>query len=63
VDKKLRFREDGTFRIVQFTDLHYGEQPPEKDVNSSRIQTVILEAEDPDLVVMTVRDCRIEEIV
>lgn len=25
--KILRFREDGTFKITQFTDMHYGEDP------------------------------------
>ncbi|ELR22873.1 Ser/Thr phosphatase family superfamily protein [Acanthamoeba castellanii str. Neff] len=48
----LKFRPDGTFRIVQFTDLHYGEAA-EFDVNSARVQTTILKMERPDLVVMT----------
>ncbi len=30
VDRTLKFKKDGTFKIVQFTDLHYGEQPQEK---------------------------------
>lgn len=50
----LKFRDDGTFRIVQFTDLHYGESP-EKDVNTSIVQATILAAEKPDLVIMTVK--------
>src|SRR5690349_2424747 len=59
----LRFGPDGTFKIVQFTDLHYGELPPQKDVNSSIVQvysnhsqsieSLILSIEKPDLVVLT----------
>ena len=38
----LRFRDDGTFRIVQFADLHYGEGEdvrwgPQQDRNSTRV--------------------------
>lgn len=38
----LRFRADGSFKIVQFTDLHYGEGEdvpwgPIQDVNSTRV--------------------------
>jgi len=49
--KELRFREDGTFRIVQFTDTHVT-----ADSASFRADSVIrevLEAEKPDLVVFT----------
>lgn len=35
---QLRFRPDGTFKIIQLTDLHYGEHP-EKDVNTTRVST------------------------
>jgi hypothetical protein len=53
VDSKvLRFREDGTFTITQFTDMHYGELEL-KDILTKRVQEFILEEEDPDLVVMT----------
>jgi predicted MPP superfamily phosphohydrolase len=55
----LRFRSDGTFKIVQFTDLHYGEAE-EKDTNSSIAQDKILAIEKPDLVVMT-GDCGMSE--
>eukprot|EP01119_Soliformovum_irregulare_P021599 TRINITY_DN7224_c0_g1_i1.p1 TRINITY_DN7224_c0_g1~~TRINITY_DN7224_c0_g1_i1.p1 ORF type:complete len:360 (+),score=55.58 TRINITY_DN7224_c0_g1_i1:89-1081(+) len=41
-----------SFRILQFTDLHYGEGA-DLDVNSSRIQAIMLQHENPDLVVMT----------
>jgi len=49
----LKFREDGTFRIVQFTDLHYGDPNPQVDQNSSMVQMTVLQAELPDLVIMT----------
>jgi hypothetical protein len=29
--KVLLFREDGTFKITQFTDMHYGEKDLEDD--------------------------------
>lgn len=48
----LRFREDGTFRIVQFADVHwtwgFGE-----DRKSGRLMRAVLDAETPDLVVYT----------
>ncbi|KAJ3345203.1 hypothetical protein HDU83_004300 [Entophlyctis luteolus] len=54
--RKLRFSESGTFRMVQFADLHYGEAPdtdwgPEQDANSTRVIASVLDAErDVDLV-------------
>eukprot|EP00128_Syssomonas_multiformis_P008322 Colp12_sorted_trinity150504_noHs@31960 len=51
--ERLRFNKDGTFKIVQFTDLHYGELPSSKDTLSAQVQDTILKAEKPDLVVMT----------
>lgn len=49
---RLRLREDGTFTIVQFTDLHW--QNGEKDDLATR-QLIVraLQAEKPDLVVVT----------
>ncbi|KAJ1559789.1 hypothetical protein HK405_009347 [Cladochytrium tenue] len=55
----LPFRADGTFRIVMFSDLHYGEGQdttwgPEQDANSTRVMEAVLDAEAPvDLVVLT----------
>lgn len=34
---KLRFRPDGTFKILQITDLHYGEDA-EKDAKSDEVR-------------------------
>ena len=39
-------------RIVQFTDLHYGETDA-KDINSQQVQRTILKSEQPDLVVLS----------
>ncbi|PRP79923.1 metallophosphoesterase domain-containing protein [Planoprotostelium fungivorum] len=51
----LRFRRDGTFKIAQFSDLHFGEAEetdwgPKQDEDSLRY---ILDKEKPDLVVLT----------
>lgn len=48
----LKFRPDGSFKIVQFTDLHYNSCKKESTVVLKRIQEV-LDAERPDLVVIT----------
>lgn len=48
----LRFNENGEFKIVQFTDLHYDSHKPESRIVLKRMYEVIL-AEDPDLVVVT----------
>lgn len=50
--KGLTLAPDGTFRIMQLTDLHYGEGS-EKDANSSTAMAAMLEAEKPDLVVLS----------
>ena len=46
----LRFRPDGTFRIVQVTDTHEG---PEGDPRTAAFLAALLDAERPDLVVHT----------
>ncbi|HXF63948.1 MAG TPA: metallophosphoesterase, partial [Caldilineaceae bacterium] len=48
----LRFREDGTFTIVQFTDTHFKNGEPPDDETTALIERV-LDAEQPDLVVFT----------
>lgn len=47
----LRFHEDGTFKIVQFTDLHL-KHVPESDIVYERVNQV-LDEEKPDLTVFT----------
>lgn len=50
---KITFREDGTFKITVFSDLHFGENPwdawgPQQDVNSTRLMRTVLSSEKPD---------------
>lgn len=49
---ELKFRKDGKFKIVQFTDVHFKYGNPASDVALERINQV-LDAENPDLVVFT----------
>lgn len=49
---EVRFRPDGTLRIVQFTDLHFIHDRVESRIALERMAEV-LEAERPDLVVIT----------
>lgn len=48
----LKFNEAGEFKIVQFTDVHFKYGNPASDIALERIDEV-LEAERPDLVVLT----------
>ncbi|MFA7692161.1 MAG: metallophosphoesterase family protein [Candidatus Hydrogenedentales bacterium] len=48
----LRFKEDGTFRIVQFADVHWTVGNAE-DKESLQLMRDVLDAETPDLVVYT----------
>lgn len=50
--KELRFRTDGTFKIVQFTDIHWkdGSDP---DLRSRAVMERVLEDEQPDFVMFT----------
>jgi hypothetical protein len=51
-DSSLRCRADGTFTIVQFTDLHWRNNDP-LDRQTAALMAEILETEGPDLVVFT----------
>jgi Predicted phosphohydrolases len=48
----LKFNKNGEFKIVQFTDVHFKYSNPASDAALKRINEV-LEAERPDLVVLT----------
>jgi len=50
--KELRFRQDGTFKIVQFTDVHMTDES-EADLRTKEGMPRILDIEKPDLVVFT----------
>lgn len=50
----LKFREDGSFKIVQLTDLHIGGNPEqEEDLKTFRRIDEVIEAERPDLIAIT----------
>lgn len=51
-DIQLTFHHDGTFKIVQFTDIHYCSGDKSNDLTIANM-THILDDEDPDLVVLT----------
>jgi predicted MPP superfamily phosphohydrolase len=48
----LRFKPDNTFKIVQFTDMHYGEDPT-FDAKTDEVQRTILALEQPDFVMVS----------
>jgi predicted MPP superfamily phosphohydrolase len=50
--KSVQFREDGTFTIVQFTDLHWKNGEPE-DLQTYALMKQILVQEAPDLIIFT----------
>lgn len=50
--KTLKFRADRTFKIVQFTDLHWKQESPGHEETASTIR-MVLEAEKPDLAILT----------
>lgn len=52
MDKKLKFREDGTFKVLQFTDVHYSEDS-EADKRTFELMRKILTEEQPDFVIFT----------
>jgi predicted phosphodiesterase len=52
--KKLKFNENGQFKIVQFTDLHVGAYPfVEEDLQTLKLMEKTILEEKPDLVVVT----------
>ena len=50
--QKLTFKKDRTFKIVQFTDMHYVKGNPQSDTTLLLISRV-LDTEKPDLVIFT----------
>ena len=45
----LRFHEDGTFKIVMMSDLHWSVK---KDERTVRAMNIVLDEEQPDLVLL-----------
>ncbi|RUT47046.1 metallophosphoesterase [Paenibacillus anaericanus] len=50
--RSLSFQQDGTFKIVQFTDIHWKDGRAE-DRRSRKLMESVLDAEQPNLVVFT----------
>lgn len=50
---KLRFNTKGEFKVVQFTDVHYVPGKPEESKKALECIDQVLDAEQPDLVVLT----------
>ncbi len=50
---ELRFREDGTFKILQVTDLHWDESEEGNPEAISKLLTGLVNVEKPDLIVAT----------
>lgn len=53
MDNKLYFREDGTFRLMQLTDLHYCQEHPAEDEKTVALMRELIAAEKPDFVMVT----------
>lgn len=52
MSRQLSFRQDGTFKIMQFTDLHYMDGRAE-DLQTRELMEITMDLEQPDLVVFT----------
>lgn len=52
MSRRLSYRQDGTFTIVQFTDLHW-KTGTDADQNTRKLMELALDTENPDLVVFT----------
>lgn len=51
--RPLRFNSDGTFKIVQFTDIHFDLNKPENSRKSLAVMESVLSGESPDIVLLT----------
>ncbi|KAF9224759.1 Metallo-dependent phosphatase [Gyrodon lividus] len=54
---RITFREDGSFKLTIFSDVHFGENPwdswgPEQDINTTALMRSLLDIERPDYVVI-----------
>lgn len=52
MSKELRFHHDGTFKIVQFTDLHW-KDGAELDLQTRALMQLTIDKEQPDFVMFT----------
>lgn len=54
---RITFKDNGTFKITVFSDLHFGENPwddwgPVQDANSLKLMRTVLPSERPDYVLV-----------
>ena len=52
MSKELKFRDDKTFTIAQFTDIHWHNGEPE-DRQTEKLMAMVVDRTSPDLVVLT----------
>ena len=52
MERKLRFKEDGSFRILQLTDIHYTEDD-ERDHRTVALMRDLISREKPDFIITT----------
>ncbi|GBG07511.1 metallophosphoesterase [Paenibacillus agaridevorans] len=52
MNQRMTYREDGTFTIIQFTDVHW-QDGLEIDRQTEKVIRAVLDSESPDLVVFT----------
>lgn len=52
MNNSLRFRDDGSFKIVQYTDIHW-QNGDSTDQQSGELMKLVAHAESPDLIVLT----------
>ena len=52
MNRKLFFRDDGSFKILQLTDIHY-ENDDEKDRRAAALMRELIRAENPDFIMTT----------
>ena len=51
-NKTLTFNANGKFKMVQFTDIHFGEGD-ETDAQNQKLINDVLDQENPDLVIIS----------
>lgn len=53
MSKKLYFREDGSFKLMQLTDIHYCQDDAAADERTMVLVRELIQAEKPDFVMLT----------
>lgn len=53
MEAKLQCRTDGSFNILQFTDIHFIDGVSKEDIKTCNVIKNVMQNEDPDLIVLT----------